>query len=275
MMTSDELQPAYVLHARKYRDSSLIVELLTRHEGRVSAVVRGARSKRGRQQGTWQPFMPLLASCFGQGDLRTVKHAEFLQTAFHLAGEQLLLGLYANELLVRVLGRFEAVPEVFNQYQSLLAVLAAGLGTSSSDVNRHAANVDEVSQSASQSLTANPTRVALRRFELRLLHEMGYGISFAHEAASGDAVEPSQRYRFVAGEGFHPLPGATGRDADDGGYLGEYLLAIDAGKIDSVAIDRCARTIIRIAIGNLLGGRPLKSRELFQRPGYTSAGISL
>lgn len=275
MMTSDELQPAYVLHARKYRDTSLIVELLTRHEGRVSAVVRGARSKRGRQQGTWQPFMPLLVSCFGQSDLRTVKHAEFLQTAFHLAGEQLLLGLYANELLVRVLGRFEAVPEVFSQYQSLLAVLAAGSATSSPKSDPRSANTNDVSEPSQQLLMANPARVALRHFELCLLNEMGYGVSFAHEAASGNAVQPSRRYRFVAAEGFHLLSGSDGRDADDSGHLGEYLLAIDAGKIDSVAIDRCARAVVRIAIGNLLGGRPLKSRELFQRPGYTLSGTTL
>ena len=261
MMTSDELHPAYVLHARKYRDTSLIVELLTRHEGRVSAVVRGARGKRGRQQGTWQPFMPLLASCFGHGDLRTVKHAEFLQTAFHLSGEQLLLGLYANELLVRVLGRFEAVPEVFGQYQALLAVLAAESVTSNSAAD------------------PNPSRVALRHFELRVLDDMGYGISFAHEAAGGRAVEPMLRYQFVADEGFYRLPnpaeGGVANSADAGGYQGEYLLAIAAGKIDSVAIDYCARAVIRIAIGNLLGGRPLKSRELFQRPGYMSSGMTL
>jgi DNA repair protein RecO (recombination protein O) len=275
MMTSDELQPAYVLHARKYRDTSLIVELLTRHEGRVSAVVRGARGKRGRQQGSWQPFMPLLASCFGQGDLRTVKHAEFLQTAFHLSGEQLLLGLYANELLVRALGRFEAVPEVFGQYQALLAVLAASSVSSGPEVDAGSANIDEVSEPSHRPLTANPERVALRHFELCLLNELGYGISFAHEAASGSAVVPSQRYQFVAAEGFYLLPGSAGPDADRSGYLGEYLLAIDAGKIDSVAIDRCARAVIRIAIGNLLGGRPLKSRELFQRPGYASSGMTL
>ncbi|MFT7042086.1 MAG: DNA repair protein RecO (recombination protein O) [Candidatus Azotimanducaceae bacterium] len=273
MMTSDELQPAYVLHARKYRDTSLIVELLTRHEGRVSAVVRGARSKRGRQQGTWQPFMPLLASCFGQGDLRTVKHAEFLQTAFHLSGEQLLLGLYANELLVRVLGKFEAVPAVFGQYQSLLAVLAAGSVDAALDPR--AVNTDDASEPLHRPLMANPARVALRHFELCVLSEMGYGISFAHEAASDRAVQASRRYQFVAGEGFYLLPGSTAADAEGGDYPGEYLLAIAAGEIDSTAIDRCARAVIRVAIGNLLGGRPLNSRELFQRPGYTSSGVTL
>ena len=123
-MMSDVLSPAYVLHSRKYQDSSLIVELLTRDEGRISAVVRGAKNKRGRQAGVWQPFMPLLVSSFGRGELRTVKHAEFLQTAFHLTGDNLLLGLYVNELLVRVLGKFEAVPEVFGEYQTLLNELA-------------------------------------------------------------------------------------------------------------------------------------------------------
>jgi DNA repair protein RecO (recombination protein O) len=108
---------------------------------------------------------------------------------------------------------------------------------------------------------------------------MGYGISFSHEAVSGRAVEPMLRYQFVAGEGFYLLPraaeGGLENSAEAGGYQGECLLAIATGKIDSVAIDNCARAVIRIAIGNLLGGRPLKSRELFQRPGYTSPGMAL
>jgi DNA repair protein RecO (recombination protein O) len=219
--------------------------------------------------------MPLLVACFGRGDLRTVKHAEFLQTAFHLNGEQLLLGLYVNELLVRVLGRFEAVPEVFSQYQALLAVLATG----SADLGPLAAppveNAGEISEPSRQLLSANPSRVALRHFELRLLDEMGYGVSFDTEAASGRAVESQIRYQFVAGEGFYPLPATDDPVQAASGYPGEYLLAINAGQIDSVPIDHCARSVIRIAIGNLLGGRPLKSRELFKRPGYTSPGMSL
>jgi len=40
-----QLQPAYVLHHRPYRDTSRILELFTRDYGRVSVFARGAREK--------------------------------------------------------------------------------------------------------------------------------------------------------------------------------------------------------------------------------------
>jgi DNA repair protein RecO (recombination protein O) len=39
------LEPAYVLHGRPYRESSLLLEAFTRDHGRVGLVARGARSK--------------------------------------------------------------------------------------------------------------------------------------------------------------------------------------------------------------------------------------
>ena len=258
MMMSDGLSPAYVLHSRKYQDSSLIVELLTRDEGRISAVVRGARNKRGRQAGIWQPFMPLLVSFFGRGELRTVKHAEFLQTAFHLTGDNLLLGLYVNELLVRVLGKFEAMPDVFSEYQVLLNELATIDGVSGELANSTATVAEPVPRYRNKA--------ALRAFELQLLAELGYGISFTAEAGGGAAVASGQRYRFVAEEGFYRL--GAGNDSSDAGYPGEHLLAIEARQFDSDAVDRSAKYIIRLAFAGLLGGKPLKARELFKPIAY-------
>jgi DNA repair protein RecO (recombination protein O) len=255
MTISDGLSPAYILHTRKYRDTSLIVELLVRDEGRVSAVARGARGKRGRQQATWQPFTPLLISCFGRGELRTVKHAEFLPTGFPLTGDSLLLGIYANELLVRVLGKYEAVPGLFGQYQTLLTDLA-GDGT----------------PSVTPADTAIPEprlrryQDGLRRFELGLLDELGFGISFTVDAERGAAVQPDRYYEFVADEGFYPVA-RLGQD-DTNSFPGEHLLAIAAGDFSSLAIDQSAKHITRLAFARLLGGKPLKSRELFQRDGY-------
>ena len=69
---SNDLSAAYVLHTRKYRDTSLIAELYTQAQGRVAVVAKGARSTRGVKQAIWQPFTPLLISYIGKGDLKTV-----------------------------------------------------------------------------------------------------------------------------------------------------------------------------------------------------------
>lgn len=226
--TLPELMPAYILHARKYRDTSLILELFTQQEGRVAAVQRGGRSKK---TGAVQPFTPLLVSYVGKGELKSI--AKLDAGAMHyLTGDRLLLGMYANELLMRLLGKFEKVPGIFSAYQSLLLTLVA----------------------------ADRYQVQLRRFEFRLLDELGYGISFGVDALSGDLVAPEKFYRFVPDEGFRVLSAET-----DSSYAGHHLLAIADDDLEVEAVEAAARKISRQAIARLLGDKPLKSRELFQQ----------
>ncbi len=230
MTISDaELHPAYVLHSRKYRDTSLILELLTAKEGRVAVVQRGARGK--KKTSTIQPFTPILVSYVGKGELKTLSKVDVgaIQT---LTGDRLLLGMYANELLIRLLGKYVQANMLFHAYQNLLLSLVA---------------------SADYTLD-------LRRFELRLLEELGYGISFAFEAVSGDMVDPGTQYRFVADEGFYPIAAQTRNS-----YSGAHLLAIADDELDNPDVEQSLRRITRLAISRLLGDRPLRSRELFQQ----------
>ena len=150
-----------------------------------------------------------------------------------LVGENLLIGLYANELLIRLLAKFETMPTLFAVYQQLLLSLS----------------------------TQTEVIVALRNFELTLLSELGYGISFDLDALNGEAIKADVYYRYVANEGFHPMA----HDTSNAVYKGEHLLAIAAGKLTGDAQAVCARNIIRVSINALLAGKPLKSRELFQQ----------
>lgn len=228
-MTSETLHPAYVIHSRKYRDTSLILELFTQNEGRVAVVARGARSK--KKNHSVQPFTPLLVSYVGKGELKTLAKID-AGAMYFIPGDRLLLGMYANELLIRLLGKFEKVTDLFTAYQQLLLSLVG----------------------------SDDYTVELRRFELKLLNELGYGISFALDAGTGDFVEPDQFYRFVPEQGFRQLSSKT-----DSSFLGEHLLNVSDGNFCSPEVEQTARRVARIAIARLLGDRPLKSRELFQQ----------
>jgi len=235
MMTSDdELSPAYILHTRKYRDTSLIAELVTRDEGRFAVVIKGARAKRPRFPGRLQPFVPLLISWYGRGELKTARNIDFPGRAFHLNGDALMIGLYINELLYRLLGKFDPMPVVFSSYQSLLSTLEV-----SSQINHE-----------------------LRRFELTLLAELGYGITFETEAGSGNPVQPERLYRYAVEEGFYPLPDGVYEERPSGTFEGKHLLAIAGGNLADPAIEQSARKITRASLTLLLGDRPLKSREI-------------
>ena len=99
MMMSDQLEPAWALHTRNYRDTSLLVEFFGRESGRFSGVVKGARGRRPRYRGNVQPFVPMLVSSYGKHELKTIRALEFSQPVPDLGGQQLYMGIYVNELL--------------------------------------------------------------------------------------------------------------------------------------------------------------------------------
>lgn len=224
------LNSAYILHPRKYRNTSLILDLLTREQGRYSVVVRGANSSKSKLRGRLQPFTPLLIASVGKGELKTSTNIDFPGRAYRLSGDRLMLGLYVNELLYRLLGRFDPHEELYDAYETLLNAL----------------------QGMSDSLSA------VRRFELILLRELGYGINFDHEALTGEPVETTCHYHYVVHEGFHRVT----EPAPDT-YRGEELLNIGQGNLNDVDEQRL-RALTRKSLSELLGEKPLKSRSLFR-----------
>jgi DNA repair protein RecO (recombination protein O) len=150
-----QLEPAWVLSARPYRETSALVELFTRDAGRVGLVARGVRSGRARQRGLLQPFQPLLASFSERGELGTLGALEPAGAPVPLRGEAVFAGWYLNELLLRLLPRRDPHPRLFAHYGEALA----GAGASAA---------------------------ALRVFEMRLLTELGYGLQLP-EALEAEA----------------------------------------------------------------------------------------
>src|ERR1700722_1412373 len=97
------LQPAYILHNRPYRETSVLLDLLTYEHGRVTAIAKGVRQSRSRLKSILQSFTPLLISWQGKGELVTLVATEPNGCPTRIKGECLLSGLYLNELLMRVL----------------------------------------------------------------------------------------------------------------------------------------------------------------------------
>lgn len=184
----EESQAVYVLHTRPYRESSLLVDCFSKTFGRVSLIAKGVRQAKSRRVGLLQPFIPLLISWVGRTDLYTLCQLEALCAQRLFSGEQLLCGLYINELLMRLLQREDPHPELFEAYERLLIELV------------QASNCER----------------ALRIFEKNLLGTLGYAFSF-------EAIQENSHYRFEGATGFIQTDSSTHET-----FSGESLLALNA-----------------------------------------------
>ena len=230
-----ELQPGYLLHSRPYRDSSLIIDCLTPGFGRISLVAKGVRSSsrqlRGRRS-LLQPFVPVLLGWTGNTDLKTLTAIEASGPSLRLQGLCLFAALYSNEILMRLVPRYDEQPVLFSHYHALLQALQSGTGL----------------------------EPALRRFELQLLEQLGYGLTLTVTADSQQPVQAGCEYRFDPEQAGVYLadPSAPVQRR----FRGEELLAIASGRFEEGTLAP-AKRLCRLALQVHLGDKPLKSRELF------------
>jgi len=220
-------EQGYILHARPWRDTSLLLEVLLREGGRRGVIARGARGN-GRLRARLQPFRRLWLNLGGRGDLAQLRAAEEWAGPSSLTGGRALAcGYYLNELLMRLLPRDDAHPGLFDRYAEALEALARGA----------------------------PEAPILRLFERHLLEELGW-------APVWDCCEDGTP---VVAEGmYHVYPeyGVRQARAAPGAVRGESLLRLAAGRLDDPASLREMRLILHGLLAPHLGPQPLRSREL-------------
>ena len=226
-------QRAFVLHSRPWSETSLMLDVFTEESGRVRLVAKGARSKRSSLKGALQPFTPLLVRFSGRGEVKTLRSAEAVSLALPLSGITLYSGLYINELISRVLEHETRFSELFFDYLHCIQALAG--------------------------VTGSPEPV-LRRFELALLGHLGYGVDFLSCAESGEPVEDSMTYRYREEKGF-----IASVVMDNRTFTGRHLRALAERHFPDQDTLRAAKRFTRMALKPYLGGKPLKSRELFRQ----------
>ncbi|MBI3772680.1 MAG: DNA repair protein RecO [Gammaproteobacteria bacterium] len=229
----------YILHRRPYRDTSHILDVFTEEHGRLGLVARGGRGRR-EWQGLLQPFVPLLLSWSGRGELATLTAIESAGAAHSLAGTPLLCGFYLNELLLRLLQRFDPHAQLFNVYATTLSVLAR--------VNENPGEIEW----------------GLRIFERDLLQELGYGLVLDHDVETGDPIQETETYRYVLGHGPVWCESDLVEHAADAMLHGHSLLALHQGQCHDPGSLREVKRLMRAAIDQQLAGRPLHSRRLLR-----------
>ena len=231
MSRSIELSPAFILHQRPYRETSLLLDVLSQTAGRVSLIAKGVRGKKRSQTGILQLYQPLLLSWLDRGELHTLTGSEAESPGYRLQGHAALCGLYVNELMVKLLPLNVVEDALFSAYKTVLLALQ----------------------------DAENTEIALRIFEKQLLQCLGYGLVIDSESGSHEGIESDKNYYYQPDLGLTPwLNEQQGRPIS-----GRSLQHLSAEQgFDTTSLLEI-KYLMRKVIHFYLGGKPLQSRALF------------
>ncbi len=196
---------AFVLHQYDWSESSLIVDLFTREQGRIVVVAKGAKRPYSQLRSVLLPFNRIQVSlgrdkrsqsgADSSNEVQTLRSAEWAGGAPPPSGDSLFSAFYLNELLLKLLARSDPHPGLFDAYAATLPALAGP------DAQRNL--VREAMSGAADRPGGDepPGQAALRAFELRLLNEIGVLPDLSVVTSTQAAVLPDQRYRLNADNG--------------------------------------------------------------------------
>lgn len=226
---------AFILHHRPYGESSLLLDILSEQNGRLSLLAKGARRKRSELKGILQPFTPLFLRYSQRiSSLKTLLAAEAASLPFPLTGKNLYCGFYVNELLIKTLSDGHVSSTLFFDYLQCL-----------------------------QSLSGEPQQreQILRLFEFSLLKELGYLVDFTTCCRTDRVVIATMNYYYIEQEGF----AETALTHSAKCFTGKQLLAFSQHDFTDLDTLQAAKRFTRLAFYPALDGKPLKSRDLFKK----------
>ena len=225
-MTRVENSPAFLIHRRMYQGSSLLLDFFTKDYGKLRLIARGARSSKT----SLQMFQCLSISFKGKGDLKSLSQWEISDEPRRLMGNDLVMAIYVNELIQRLLPEGEEHSEIFKSYWSYIK-----------NIN----TLDSVAKEYS-----------LRVFENQLLQDLGYGLDFDDDI-NGNIINNNLQYDYIEDQGFTVN--------DEGVISGSMLLHLSNSNESITNPNELSilKKMNRKRLKSILGDKPLKSKELF------------
>lgn len=231
-----ESEPGFILHTIPYRETSLLVDIFTLNYGRLRCVAKGFRKP--NKKGIAKTLFPYTEHHFqwqGRGELKTLTQADPIQAPVFLKQESLFVGLYINELLYKLLHQNDPHQSLYEFYRQLMT----------------------------QQSTSEIQQPVLRRFEMLLLEELGYGLVLDSEAETGQAVSSEHLYYYIPDQGLKLIQDQTADNLH--AFSGADIMALCQGQLEQQSVLRAAKKLTRQVIDFYLDGKELNSRELYRQ----------
>ena len=227
------LEPAFVIHTRPYQETSLIIDFFTKSYGRLNAVAKGAKRPKSPLRSVLTPASKLVISISGKSELKNLSSVEIVDH-FHITdGISLNSIIYVNELITKATEKEDPHENIFNEYEALLRDLTR---------TKHIYQLEKY----------------LRKFELNLLQEMGYGIDLSREAESNVKLEKNCQYRFDPDKGFSLIKKT---DNSQISFLGQDIIDFSEGQFEKKTTRDASKNIMRTALDFHLGNKTLNIRK--------------
>tara|TARA_B100001769_G_scaffold265355_1_gene250499 strand:+ start:1401 stop:2096 length:696 start_codon:yes stop_codon:yes gene_type:complete len=227
-MSQSKSDECFLLHQRSYGETSLIADVFTKNNGKMSLIAKGAKKPKSKFFGYLVPFNKLNISYSGRSELKTLTSIDRnLAKSGNTLTKTTYSLLYINELLIKLLPKDAKQEDLFDLYEIF--------------INKVSSNAD--------------LEITLRHFELDLLDMLGYGFDYNADIDKNDSIEPNQGYSFVAEKGF--------RKSDRSDFLGKDIINIKNRELDKVS-KKYLKQITTKAISICMDGKDLTSRKIFK-----------
>ena len=169
-MISSDWDDCFLLHHRPHGETSLIVDVFTKKNGKMSVIAKGAKKPKSKFFGYLAPFTKLKITYTGRSELKTLTNIDrdFSVSTNSLSKTSYSL-LYINELLIRLLPKDAVHEDLFFLYESFLSKIYSG------------ENIE----------------LTLRSFELDMLEMLGYGLDFETDIDKNQPIDIDKNYSFI------------------------------------------------------------------------------
>lgn len=255
-----EKELGYILHQKPFSETSVLLDVFTQQYGRVGLIAKGAKRPKSPLRACLFPFKLLSFSFVGKSELKTVTHLEehekYSASTNYSHGNQLIFGLYVNELILRFLKKEDPHPELFSVFHLAIGYLF---------------NIDNLCQQYQLSKN-HISQLILRSIEMALLSAVGYGIQFDTIAQSHHPISKTDYYYYDPVVGFNcsqqdkmsNIPGAllnlmTKLDLNK---LDDFFKDLYRSKINLSIFLGVTKKILRQSLDYHLGDKKIHTREL-------------
>ena len=228
-MINSDWDECFLLHHRPHGETSLIVDVFTKKNGKMSIIAKGAKKPKSKFFGYLTPFTKLKITYTGRSELKTLTNIDrdFSESTNSLSKTSYSL-LYINELLIRLLPKDAVHEDLFQLYESFLVKIHSG------------ENIE----------------LTLRSFELDMLEMLGYGLDFENEIDKNQSIDVNKNYSFIPERGF--------RESKNSNFSGKDIINIRMRNLSEVS-KKHLKHITQESIHFCLDGKNLSSREIFRR----------